>query len=314
MAGPGQDRTPQGFYPPSRPRRVSGGITARSTRGAIGSSWWSRRFIDALEAIAAGSRLTRGRSYARQGQVLSLDLAAGRVRAQVQGSRVRPYTVQLKVAPFTELAWTKVEIALAEQAIYSARLLAGEMPDDIEQVFAAAGVPLFATRPGDLEMSCSCPDWEVPCKHLAATIYLLGERFDTDPFQILAWRGRNREALLTRLRALRGTEPVADDEPTADGPDHRGRTDTDPHLPVTGTALALTGADLPAGLDADAERFWFAPVPLGRRPTSPDVPADLLLRQLAPPTAQLGGPILTEHLHLAYQRFAEADERTPARN
>jgi uncharacterized Zn finger protein len=303
MARSGRGPTPEGFYPPSRPRRVSGGITTRSTRGAIGSSWWSRRFIDALEAFAAGNRLTRGRSYARQGQVLSLDLVPGRVRAQVQGSRVRPYTVQLKVQPFTELAWTKVEIALAEQAIYSARLLAGEMPEDIEEVFAAAGAPLFPTRAGDLEMSCTCPDWEVPCKHLAATIYLLGERFDTDPFEILTWRGRNREALLTRLRALRGTEPLTDDETAADGPASREQTDGDTVGPVTGAALALADAEPATRAEPATERFWIAPVPLGRRPTSPEVPVDLLLRQLPPPAPQLGGPVLTQQLHPAYQRF-----------
>ena len=43
-------------------------------------------------------------------------------------------------------------------------------------------------------MRCSCPDSEVPCKHLAATFYLLAEAFDEDPFLILRWRGRDREA------------------------------------------------------------------------------------------------------------------------
>jgi len=306
MARPGWDRK-GGFYPPSRPRRVSGGIPARSSRGAIGASWWSRRFIDALEAFAAGNRLTRGRGYARQGQVLSLDLMTGLARSQVQGSRVRPYSVQLRIEPFTELVWTKVEIALAEQAIYTARLLAGEMPEDIEEVFAAAGAPLFPARPGDLEMSCTCPDREVPCKHLAATIYLLGERFDSDPFDILAWRGRDREALLARLRALRGTDPVGCNSQDAvhsggDDPASEGLT------PVTGTAHALADAALADPPAPSAERFWLSPVPLGRRPAAPEVPADLLLRQLAPPAPHLSGPLLTEHLRPAYQRFANSPE------
>jgi uncharacterized Zn finger protein len=230
--------------------------------------------------------------------VLSLEVAAGRVRAQVQGSRVRPYSVELAIEPFTELVWTKVEIALAEQAIYSARLLAGEMPEDIDEVFTAAGAPLFPARRGDLEMSCSCPDWEVPCKHLAATIYLLGERFDTDPFDILAWRGRDREALLDRLRALRGTEPAAGTSRDGDG------APVDAIVPVTGAAHALADVDLAEHPAAATERFWLSPVPLGRRPTSPEVAADLLLRQLAPPAPHLGGPVLTEHLRPAYERFA----------
>ncbi len=292
-----------GFYPPSRPRKVAGGIKASSSRGAIGSTWWSRRFIDALEALAVGGRLARGRSYARQGQVLSLDLKPGRVRSRVQGSRVRPYSVELAVEPFTELVWTKVEIALAEQAIYSARLLAGEMPEDIEEVFTAAGTPLFPARPGDLVMSCSCPDWEVPCKHLAATIYLLGERFDADPFEILAWRGRDRATLLARLRTLRGTEPVG--AAAEDGTDGVGGGGGGSATSAVGAMAALEDLDEPVGADAP-ERFWNSPVPLGQRPSTVPVPVDLLLRQLPPPAGSLGGAVLLDRLRQAYERFAEA--------
>jgi len=295
-----------GYYPPSKPRKVEGGIKARSTRGEISSQWWSRRFVDALEALAVGGRLTRGRTYARQGQVLSLDLAPGVVRSQVQGSRARPYRVELAITPFTELVWAKVEVALAEQAIYSARLLAGEMPPDIEEVFAAAGSPLFPARRGDLRMSCSCPDWEVPCKHLAATIYLLGERFDADPFEILAWRGRAKEDLLGRLRELRGTDP---------GPGRRGgagaTTPGDVEPPegasAVGALTALADLDEPMGSDA-AQRFWLSPVPLPAPPAALPIPVDLLLRQLPPPDPSLGGSMLVERLRPAYDRFA-ADER-----
>jgi uncharacterized Zn finger protein len=301
------DRRSRGFFPPSRPLAVEGGIKAQSTRGAIGSSWWSRRFIDALEGLAVGGRLARGRTYARQGQVLSLDLAAGSVRATVQGSRPTPYRVRLAVEPFTELIWTKVEIALAEQAIYSAHLLAGDMPSDIEDVFAAAGAPLFPARPGDLTMDCNCPDWEVPCKHLAATLYLLGERFDADPFLILAWRGRDRERLLARLRELRGTDPVTVAPPGAtaapDGVD--GAT----LAAVVGAAAALADLAEPTG-SAEPRRFWLSPVPLPARPAAVKVPADLLLRQLPAPSAVLGGPVLIERLRPAYDRFA-AQEDTP---
>ncbi len=95
---------------------------------------------------------------------------------------------------------------LASQALFLARLLAGEMPTQIEEAFAAADAPLFPTRSSDLAMSCSCPDWGMPCKHIAATFYLLAEAFDADPFQILHWRGRDRDTLLTNLRALRSAQ------------------------------------------------------------------------------------------------------------
>src|SRR5664280_3107872 len=185
--------------------------------------------------------------------------------------------------------WAKVEVALAEQAIHSARLLAGEMPHDLEEVFLAAGAPLFPQRAQDLSLSCSCPDWEVPCKHLAATFYLLAERFDDDPFAILLWRGRSRETLLNRLRELRGgatAQLALEAAVTAEGP-------------RVGAMMAL--ADL-ALADGD---FWSgAPVPA--LPVQVQLPVDLLLRQLPVPGAPLGGLDLVTYLAPLYAVFGES--------
>ena len=251
-------------------RRVEGGLTARSTRGAIGEQWWSRRFVLVLESFALGGRLTRGRTYARKGQVLSLDVEPGVVTASVQGSRPAPYAVRIGLPPWPELVWAKVEVALAEQALLSAQLLAGELPADLEDVLAEVGAPLFPARLAELALRCSCPDPVVPCKHLAATFYLLAESFDDDPFRILHWRGRAREDLLDRLRALRGG--------SAPAPVRRA-----------GAASALVGA-LGGGLPADGE-----PPPL---PEPPDLPVDLLLRQLPDPPAVLGD--VAERLRALY--------------
>jgi uncharacterized Zn finger protein len=275
-------------YPPSRPRPVPDGVKARSSRGAIGATWWSRRFLDVLESFAMGSRLTRGRSYARKGQVISLDVMPGEVRAQVQGSRARPYRVTIGFAPFAELVWAKAEIALSEQALPSAKLLAGEVPPELEEIFTAAGAPLFPGSVRDLDQRCSCPDWEVPCKHLAATFYLLAEAFDADPFLILRWRGRDREPLLARLRALRGSEPAA--------------AETEAPARPSGAALALSGIAAPA---SDPERFWLPPPPLPPRPAVLETDPALLLRQLPEPAATLGGAVLVERLRPIYQRLAE---------
>jgi len=210
------------------------------------------------------------------------------VSASVQGSRAKPYKVMIALPTFSELVWAKVEVSLAEQAIHSARLLAGEMPGDLEEVFTAAGAPLFPRQVQDLNMSCSCPDWEVPCKHLAATFYLLAESFDDDPFAILLWRGRGREALLGRLRELRGGDPVTPSEievPTAD----KARVEA---------TMAL--ADL---ILADGDFWTGAPVPA--LPIHAELPTDLLLRQLPVPGAVLGGPDLVVYLAPLYARFAE---------
>ncbi|HEY5880644.1 MAG TPA: SWIM zinc finger family protein [Nakamurella sp.] len=280
-------------YPQSRPRAVEGGLKARSARGDIGSSWWSKRFLTVLESFALGTRLTRGRSYARKGQVISLEVTPGLVRATVQGSRVRPYEVTIGFAPLRELVWAKAEIALSEQALPSAKLLAGEVPPELEEIFADAGAPLFPRTVRDLAQRCSCPDREVPCKHLAATFYLLAEAFDADPFLILRWRGRDREPLLARLRELRS-------EPGAAG--SVARTDS---VPATaGAALALAG--LP-GTAAEIDRFWSSP-PLPARPAVLPVDADLLLRQLPPPGPALGGDTLVKRLGPAYGRFAGGEQ------
>ncbi|MGI5288848.1 SWIM zinc finger family protein [Nonomuraea polychroma] len=201
------------WFDGGRPIKVEGGIRARTQRGSIGSTWWSRRFIDILERICDKGRLSRGRAYARQGQVLSIDLSAGEVRAAVQGSRPDPYEVVIRIEAYAESRWAELEEAIAAQAVYRAKLLAGEMPVEIEELFAAMGIDLF---PRDLDMDCSCPDWGFPCKHLSAVLYLLAESFDDDPFLVLAWRGRTREQLLGFLAGDTSEDLQVEDVPFAD--------------------------------------------------------------------------------------------------
>ncbi|MBI3686026.1 MAG: SWIM zinc finger family protein [Actinobacteria bacterium] len=295
----------RGFPPPSTPRRVEGGIVASSTRGDIGTSWWSKRFLAVLESFALGSRLTRGKRYARQGQVISLDVLPGVVSARVQGSRRTPYKVVIGLAPFTDATWEVVDGALGGQALFVAQLLAGQVPPELEELLAGVGVPLFPRAARELRMTCSCPDWEVPCKHLAATFYLLAERFDSDPFTMLHWRGRSREALLARLRTLR-------DEHPGPGP-ASGTGDGTAPPPVTGTALALADLLDPAepGPELTAARYWHPPVPLPPPVPQLAVPADLLLRQLPDAPLALGGADLTGQLRALYLALP-GEEAEPA--
>jgi uncharacterized Zn finger protein len=197
-----------------RPRRPAAGIKAKTTRGAFGKTWWASRWIAALERLVDPARLGRGRSYARSGQVLNLHIAPGRVDSRVQGSRPTPYTVRIEICPLDDHAWDAVADVLATQAIFAAKLLADEMPQNIEEAFAAAGASLFPDKPGDLVTDCSCPDWANPCKHIAAVYYLLGEQFDADPFLIFRLRGRDKDAIVAALRARR-TASAADATPAA---------------------------------------------------------------------------------------------------
>src|ERR1700730_13086795 len=203
------------YYEPAQPRRVKDGIKAKSERGGIGETWWSKRWVGVLESFSLGTRLTRGRSYARQGQVISIDVEPGIVKAKVQGTQPRPYAIKIKLKPLSDNDWDRVTEAMASQAIFAAKLLAGEMPTEIEEAFDAVNVSLFPTVATDLDTDCSCPDWANPCKHTAAVYYLLAERFDEDPFLIFKLRGRTKEEIIAALREKRTAVATSQEVPAS---------------------------------------------------------------------------------------------------
>ena len=202
-------------YPKSKPLAADGGIKAHAQKGAFAKSWWAKRWIAVLESFDLGARLSRGKRYARGGQVLSVDIDRGLVTAEVQGSRKKPYKVVVTVQPLSHEEWAEVGERLASQALFAARLLAGEMPQDIETVFTEVGLSLFPNPVSDLQTQCSCPDWSNPCKHIAAVYYLLGEEFDRDPFLIFKLRGMEREGLVELIGPQAGLSAQAGPEPVA---------------------------------------------------------------------------------------------------
>src|SRR5205823_4524603 len=126
------------------PLPVDNGIASSKQRGRpMASEWWSKRFVEVLESYGLGGRMQRGRRYARAGQVLSLDVESGVLAATVQGSRPSPYSVTIGLAPPSAAQWSGIEKAMSAKVGFVARLLAGEVPPDLEDVFRAAGVPLF---------------------------------------------------------------------------------------------------------------------------------------------------------------------------
>jgi uncharacterized Zn finger protein len=276
-------------WEPSQPLPVERGIVARSKRGPIGETWWSQRFIELLESFGVGSRLARGRNYARRGQVVELEVEPGVVLAKVQGSRYTPYRVRIRTKALTEQQWRRVEKAMAARALPLAKLLAGEMPRDIEDVFAACRLTLFPCSNAELKASCTCPDWENPCKHVAAAYYILAERFDEDPFLILTWRGLDKAELLERLRTRRGVGA-----PRASAPTQSAKREPQP------VALA-----------DQLDCFWRSGPALADLHVSPlasEAP-DALLRQLGPAPVEVAGQNLAEILMPAYATLAVAAER-----
>jgi uncharacterized Zn finger protein len=269
---------------------ASGGVDPQ----AAAQTWWSRRFLELLESFGLGSRLDRGREYARAGRVLELEVEPGIVLAKVQGARFTPYRVRIRPRTFSDHQWRRAEKAIAARALTLARLLSGEMPDDIEEVLAGAKLALLPDSYDELRVTCSCPDGANPCKHAAAVYYMLAERFDADPFALFALRGRTEDELLNSLRARRARAT--------------GRT------VVSAAPAGAAGAGqerhvAPTKPLADTiEDFWRAGPELDQLQTSPLAAehADALLRRLGPLSPDLD---LAELLAPAYAQLAAGAER-----
>ena len=201
----------------TKPLSTRGGIKSRVNRGRFhGSNWWSKRWIEILEGSIDSVRLARGRSYARRGQVVDIEIEPGLVTASVQGTRKKPYQIRLGFEILSDEAKALLLFRFRERSSFAARLLAGEMPEEMERVFKEAGVGLFPSKSTLRRYKCSCPDDAVPCKHIIAVLLLLAEVFDDDPFLLLKLRGVNREALINLLTLETSGEkedmPYEDDE------------------------------------------------------------------------------------------------------
>lgn len=249
--------------------RTDKGIKARTTRAkGDAQPWWSARWIQALESVMNPGRLSRGRSYARAGQVLTVTETPKGVTATVQGSRRAPYKIQMSLTHLTDAQWDAVATALAAEARFAAQLLAGAMPPDVDEAFEHAGARLFPGPGKDLVASCNCPDWADVCKHIAAVHYVVAERFDGDPFLLFRLRGRTEAQMLAALRAHGGG---------ADGAGEAAGTMADTTLGAEPTAPAPLGDDLDA--------FWRMPAPLEAFRTHVAAPTvrHPVLQRLGPP-------------------------------
>jgi len=174
------------------------GIKAKSKRGQFTKNWWADRWLKNMEKVMDKGRLQRGRRYARKGQVLRLDEVAEGLAARVQGSTRQPYKIEIKISTLPEKAWQQVVAMLAERPVFIAQLLAGEMPQNIEDAFQSANVSLYPAG-HEITHKCSCPDYATVCKHIAAVHYILAERFDEDPFLLFRLRGKNKNDIMEVL-------------------------------------------------------------------------------------------------------------------
>jgi uncharacterized Zn finger protein len=174
---------------------------------AFSRTWWGKQFIEALEKITDSARLGRGRSYARNGKVKDYQIANGKITAQVRGS-INPYfevykeplyKISIDIEAIAPADWSKVISLLGSKASLISKLLLGEVPDNIESVLSELNLHLLPSNRKDLKTTCSCPDWENPCKHIAGVYYLIAAQLDKDPFLLFELRGISRDKLQQEL-------------------------------------------------------------------------------------------------------------------
>jgi uncharacterized Zn finger protein len=283
-----------GYYEARKPKEVEDGIKAKSRRGAIGEKWWSKRWVALLESFKMGARLGRGRSYARKGQVISIDVRKGVVRSKVQGARSKPYDLEIRLTQISDDDWKKAIEAMASKAVFAAKLLSGEMPKDIEEAFVDAGCSLFPGKK-DIKTNCSCPDWADPCKHIAAVYYIMAEKFDEDPFLLFKLRGRTKDEIIEALR--------------------ESRASTMPQDQVE--AVETVPPDLDRGpLEERLDQFWESGDDLdlvAPRPRPPEVPG-AVLKRLGDAPISIDGANLASYLPKAYEAAGRAARDMAAKN
>ncbi len=223
---PRQEARP--VLPAVNPRKVRGGVRIPVSDPIATTSWTSQRWLRLMEQATDGHTLLEGQEYAREGQTKRFAFAAGKIESTIQGRAFKPYTTTLSIQPFTPEHWDKAVAAMSEGAIYAAKLLAGELPSNIEDVFSPLGLRLVPTQSSDIVAKCNCGHAEALaavgreragdptrtaiapwCKHAVCTGYLLASRLTEDPFLIFTLRGLDPADLVDRLRQRRAVVGAA---------------------------------------------------------------------------------------------------------
>jgi len=250
-----------------RPRRVRGGVRLASKDWPPKYHWGAMSWLDALARCAEQKTIDEGLEYARKGQARSLEFLPGRIVASVQGRALRAYRVTIQVRTIGEEHWRKAVGAMAENALYGAKLLAGEIPSEISELFASMGLSLVAQGPADLTTSCSAPREAPWCKHACCAALLAAEAIDRRPSLLFDLRGMPAEVVLERIR------------------DHRAAANTGGGA-IGGASSSGAGAAAPPSdpLETRVEDFWEAGPGLANLETPirrPEV-SHALLRRLGP--------------------------------
>lgn len=276
------DREDRLWWNPHRPRRVEGGIRARSGSGGASQHWWTTAWVRLMEGVRYGASLELGARYARAGQVVELQIASGEASALVQGSRPKPYRVRIQVAPMPLSQWQALAAELARQVAWTARLLNGDLPRDIDQFCQRHGIALLPESMQHLQTQCNCPNQVTLCKHIGAIWTLLAEEMDRDPLLLFRLRGIERDELMAMLPRASAT-------------------------PSQRTPAEAPAATPPGASSVSIARFWqgapIDPALFGELP--PPDSASPILQRLGPFPFWQGEPSLEDELRPIYQRAAQ---------
>ena len=259
---------------------TSGAIATQLGQQGLGQQpWWVEQWMELINSYRYKKRLERAWDYARSGNVLSIRFEGRRVHARVQGTGDDPYKVKLWLDVLNDEDWGYVLEALSQKARWSAQLLAGLMPQDIERAFAASGKRLFPFKLQEVRSECTCPDKANPCKHVSAVYYLMGDRFSEDPFVLFQLRGRSRSQLLTELAERRraGASPPPAHLPP---PPHRGLAASPPWWRA-GAALDPDLVVITPAMEGESGLEAAGPLPLAEEPRFPEANRLFLERLLA---------------------------------
>jgi uncharacterized Zn finger protein len=248
------------------PRKVRGGLRIAWAGVSEPKSGIAQRVLDLARQAAAPEDFAEGLDYARRGQAVSAEIEGGLAAGVIQGRADRPYSTALRFSPIPDEAWRAAAAAMAGQAIYAARLLAGEIPDQLDSLFVASGGSLVP-RAQDIQMSCTCGHSSGWCKHACTLAAIVADRIDHRPFLLFELRGHLGETLLEALRERAGQGTV-----TA-----VARPVYEAHVPSAPTARGRPLAEC-------IESYWEAGPELDTIPTpiAPPPVTHPLLRRLGP--------------------------------
>jgi uncharacterized Zn finger protein len=259
----------------------------------IASTFWGEAWCNNLEAYSDfANRLPRGRTYVRNGSVVDLQIAPGKVSARVSGSQL--YRIDIGIKPLPERTWKSIQRECSGKIDSLLELLQGKLSSAVMQVVTRQDGGLFPS-PAEIEMECSCPDWAGLCKHLAACLYGIGARLDTDPALLFLLRGVNASDLISQASAAQAVTQLPGEAPALDATEIADvfgiELDHGPVSSTAGGARSLPAAEpsMPASADSPAGPA-LKPVRAPRRPAKSKAKAKLVRKLKPAARARRRGP------------------------